>query len=447
MNNSLDTHIVLKQQLILSQKVMDELKILQMSDLELKQFIDTCLEANPILELEETYADKFEELFEKEKVVAFDISDKGPIADDESYNRDFTCYTKTPFTLKEHLRLQIGEIKLQNDIHALASYIIENIDTYGYLAVSANRIATELNVPNIKIDEALRVVHTLEPAGVGARDLKECILLQLARSSSMNPTVKIIVNDYLEQLGLRKYKEIAKLCGLNQEQVKRIHDLIKHTDPKPGLKYHSSSGDLVLPELFLRLENGTYIVEFINDYDVHLTISDYYKKLYKESSGEVKEFLNSKFSEASRIIEGIRKRKMTILNIASFIVQHQTEFFEKGKLFIKPLTMKAVADALVLHESTISRTVNNKFIQTPSGMFELKYFFSAKLMSENTAISSEAIKSAVSQIVLEEDKTRPFTDEGIRRVLLTKGFVVKRRTIAKYRKELSILSSNLRKRF
>lgn len=445
MNTGLGTQISQSQQLTLTPKMVEELKILQMSNIELMQYINSQLNENPLLEIED------------EDPVDFELPDDETAEEDVDENeygqlvqgKDFTEYSRSPLTLRQHLLLQIGELRISTEARKIAFYLIESIDDNGYLGSSIRDVSYVLGVSVKEVKNALNVVQKLEPAGIGARNLKECILLQLNRKGQLNDPIKIVVTNYLELLAAKKYKSISEKLGLPLEQIVDIHQKIKCTSPKPGLKFSdNSAAGYIQPELVAKLIDGKFTVMFNNDTTQNLKVSKYYKKLIKneESSNEAKKYIKLKISKAIEIINAIEQRKRTVLNVASCIIEFQEDFLRKGHMFLRPLTLKMVADKVGLHESTISRTVNEKYIETPKGIFELKFFFSSQLdTASRIGIAANAVKKAIKDIVQNEDKKSPLSDEQIRKILEKNNIQAARRTVAKYREKLSILPAKIRK--
>lgn len=456
MNTFLGNELVLKQQLALTPKMVEELKILQMSDLDLVQYINRQIIENPLLEAEIAELPQ-EEVFgnAEEKSEAADSYDLegGEVKDYYSYDTnadrdDFTEFSSRPLTLREHLTSQLQEIDIHTSLKRPCKYIIECIDDDGYLNCGIESIASVLKISKDTAKKALKVIQSLEPSGVGARCLKETLLLQLNRKNQLTEAAKNIITNYLEQLAQRKYGEISCKTGLTRDEIVNIHGTIKGLDPRPGRMYSNTGAiEHIVPELELKEIDGEYIVTFSNEKIYNIRISDYYKRLIgsEKSSSETNRYLRGKLAKAKEVIWAIEQRKQTILNVASCIIGLQTEFFKKGHQHLKPLKMKAVADMVGIHESTVSRTVNCKFIQTPRGIFELKFFFSSKSDSTNEGISANGVKKLVSDIVDKENKLVPYSDEQIRKELEKSGIRIARRTVAKYREMLNILPVAMRK--
>lgn len=445
MNTELGNHISQSQQMTLTPKMVEELKVLQMTNVELLQYIEAQLNENPLLETEDDVPADYELEETEVSEVDLDVSDY----EGQVQKKDFTEYSSKALTLRQHLVLQVRELRIDYSIRKVIFYLIETINDEGYLDTSITDASHILSVTTDKIRKALKILQKLEPAGVGARNLKECILLQLRRRGQLNDTIKVVVMDFLEMLAEKKFKTISQKLGLSLEQVEDIQQKIKSTDPKPGLKYtENPPADYIQPELVAKLIDGKFIVLFNNDSDLNLKVSDYYKRLIKneESSNETKKYIKSRISKAMEIINAIEQRKRTVLNVASSIIEYQEDFLRKGHMFLKPLTLKMVADKVGLHESTISRTVNKKYIDTPRGVFELKYFFSAQLDSQNErGISANGVKKIIYDMIKNEDKSNPLSDEQMKKSLIEQGISIARRTIAKYRGELGILPASQRK--
>lgn len=441
MSTFIGNDLTQNQQIGLTPKMIEELKVLQMSNTDLLQYINEQLIENPLLEMEDDDSDILDSIE--------DTSENDDNEIDKSLEKlEFTEYTSRPVTLREYLSSQIGELKIPLSYRRTALYLIENIDEEGYLPLDIKNIVLKLNFSAKMVKGALKSIQGLEPAGVGARNLKECILIQLYRKGILTESIKDIVVNYLQLLADRKYNEISKKTGLSTEQVAEAHGMIKKLNPKPGQVFKVNYGNQYInPELVVKELDGKYTVIFMNDSFSNLRVCEYYKKIVNSnnSSKEVSKFVRAKLSKALEIINSIEQRKRTILSVSGYIIEYQMEFLRKGHMFLKPLTMKMVADMVGIHESTVSRTVNEKYIETPRGTFELKFFFSSKVDSNScTSIAANAVKSIIKGIVQNEDKKKPLSDEQIKKLLEVDGVRVARRTIAKYREELHILPSNLR---
>lgn len=445
MNTSIGNQLEQKQNIMLTPKMMEELKILQMPNAELAQYIEEALVDNPMLESERD--DAWVGVFLKNRHDDR-LSDEDLISEDGLEERDFTEYTPAQISLKQFLISQLGEIKLNDQHKLIAQYLIENIADDGYLMGSLVETALKLKVPLTRAKEALMIIQSFEPSGVGARSLKECILLQLKRKKLLDDINKKIVINYLDLLAARKYREVAKILDTSKENIEKVHKLIKSLDPKPGYKFQCFHVGHIIPELEVKDVSGIYAVIFHDEYIPAVRINKYYKELLTKDNRntEVYKYVKSILEKALDFIHAIEQRKKTILSIANYIVEYHNDFFRDGYASMKPLTLKTAADAVGVHESTVSRTVNNKYIQTPRGIFELKYFFSSQADSINIAgISSNGAKKLILNIIKNEDRSNPLSDEQIKKQLEMQGISIARRTVAKYRGELSILPASQRK--
>ena len=351
-------------------------------------------------------------------------------------------------SLSEFLVEQLRESELNDEQRALGETLIGNIDDYGYLKASVEEIAAAANVPVEKIAEVLAVIQQFEPAGVGCRDLRECLLLQLERDGKQETLEYRIVRDFMDALGKRRIPEIAR--GTNQpvETVQDALGRIARLEPRPGRAYLPDNDQYVLPEVFVQRSGDDFVVTTNNEQIPHLRISNVYKDLMSqgENSAEVKNYIREKIRAGKFLIKSLHQRQQTIANIAKEIVKRQREFMEKGVAHLKPLTMVQVAEVVGVHETTVSRAVSGKYIETPQGTFEMKYFFTAGLQTDSGAgVSNTSVKDMISEIFKGEDPSRPLSDQEVVKMLKDKGIVIARRTVAKYRGELNILPSNLRK--
>lgn len=442
-NEQLQNH-----QLALTPKMVEELKILQMSNMDLLQFIDEQLVENPLLEMDEegeTVDGELDDVNSDEN--EYEVGYRR--AHTVSENRDFTEYTSVPTSLKEHLISQIGELRISHTCRILALYLIEYIDDNGYITTGLDTISQKIKVSADALKTALKVVQDLEPVGIGARNLKECLLIQLNKKGLVDENIKKIIVKHLKLLGERKYKDLSQITGLSQEQVIDIHNVIKKLNVKPGQAFNTGDGcRYIIPELEVREIDHRFEVYFVNGCVLNLRISDAYKRMLAggQSSKDTKRFIRERLTKGKELINAIEQRERTILKVANYIMEYQHEFLRHRYKYLKPLTMKMAADSLGLHESTISRTVNQKYIQTPWGAFELKFFFSSGFDSKTASdISGNAIKKLIKAIIQKEDKKHPYSDESIKKLLWDEGIDVARRTIAKYRIDLNIPSAKLRR--
>lgn len=481
----------LSQQQVLSPQQQQSLAILQAPILELRALIEQELEQNPVLEevpttqTDETNiplikkddptepppdvyydsaiekpgnqpVDDFQAEFErlvkldqewKEHFSEINVPLRTPDVDEEKRQFMFDSITSET-SLSEFLMEQVRLSDLPRDKWQIAEMIIGNIDENGYLKATIDELAFTTNIPAEQIEEVLKVIQTFHPPGVGARDLRECLLIQLEQAGRKDSLEYKIVQDHLEALAKRKFPEIAKKLNVEIEDVQEAAERISRLEPKPGRIFLPDNDIYVVPEVFVQKVGDEFVVTLNNDYIPHLRISNIYKDLMADpnASPQDKEYIRAKINAGKNFIKSIHHRQQTILNIAKEIVNRQREFMEKGVAYLKPMTMAEIARAVGVHETTVSRTVSGKYMQTPQGIFEMKYFFSSGVQSYNgTQVSNKSVKEMIAELFKKEDPTNPLSDQDIVKILAEKGIVIARRTVAKYRSELKILPSNLRK--
>ncbi|MDR1953535.1 MAG: RNA polymerase factor sigma-54 [Clostridiales Family XIII bacterium] len=465
-----------KQTLVMTPELIQAIQILQYNAQELDAYIEEQLLTNPILEID-TERTAREEKGEDEHVEEppakskadddFDWSEylKEREYDDISYRHmepsgghtwdgneyTFEQFTSKEITLSEHLMFQLQFTELSGSRRQIGKYIIESLDRNGYLTQTAEEIAAQLRVPVEKVEQVVSVIQTFEPVGVCASDLRECLLIQLEARGKNDGKTRLIVESHLEDLAANRLGLIAKCVGSSVHEVQEIADMIKGLEPKPGRPF-SSGTDMkyIIPDVNLEKIGDEYVVS-VNDAAIpRLLISPYYRKILssaKKDSG-ISQFLTSRLNSALWLIKSIEQRSQTIYNVVKAVVNHQINFFDKGEKYLKPLTLKKIADDVGIHESTVSRSISGKYMQTPRGVFEIKYFFTSGV-SDGSAegMASGSIKALIREIVAAEDPSSPLSDQVIAERLRAKGIEISRRTIAKYRDEMGILSSSKRRRY
>ncbi len=370
--------------------------------------------------------------------------------------------------LDDHLRDQISLLELTPRQLLLADEFAGNINEDGYLTCStveildginevvaraAEREGFEGDLPMYTADEAdamLQIIQTLDPAGVGARDLRECLLLQLRDLKHEGTLEYRLVSEAFDELIAHRWSEISKKFGINAQEVQTAADAVAKLDPKPGLRYSNASDGYIVPDLVVEKIDGDYRV-FVNDGNLpRLKLSKAYQDIARDKKkfdGESKEFISSKLNSANWMIQAIEQRRQTMLKVMHYIIDRQRDFFEKGVQFLKPLTLREVAEVISMHESTVSRVTNEKFVQTPRGVLPLKYFFSSGLSTTGGEdVSARGIKDQIEKLVISEDPKNPLTDQAIVNILRDTGVNIARRTVAKYRDQLGVLSARMRKR-
>lgn len=442
------------QKLSLTPELIQSIQILQLSNFDLIEYVKSELVENPILEnaksLDETQPIDIQEKlresdFEAERFRQFEYS-----ADDEE-DHTYEQYVSRDETLTDHLLLQLSLSKIKSDEAAIGRYIIEAIDDNGYLTMSLEEVAEALGEDIEKVDHVLDVIQNFDPVGVGARDLRECLVIQLSARGMLTEEIEYVIYNMLEELANKKFAVIAKQLGLKKEDVQELSDLIKTLDPKPGRAYGSGKEtNYIVPDIILENHHGEFELSSNFKSSPKLRVSSYYDKLVQEAAhdGELKKYINEKFNSAVWLIKSIEQRRKTIYDVSEAIFKHQEEFFQKGEKYLKPLTLRQIAEELGIHESTVSRTINGKYIQSPRGIYELKYFFSTGISTgDGGSVSSSSIKSVIKDLIKSEDEKKPYSDQEIADILKRRDIEISRRTVAKYRENLGILSSSKRKRF
>jgi len=446
------------QKLVMTPQLKQAITVLQLNSLELDQYVKEQMESNPVLEVTEETVKPLKD--EKEQ----DINWKEYIEDHDNrhyapnpYNPDreefsYENIISKEATLQEHLLFQFHLTSVEGKYNEIGEFIINNLDENGYLTISTDILAKDLNEEPHMVEGILKIIQTFDPSGVGARDIQESLLIQLKNLNIKEPIVYLVVEHYLEMVGSNKYPEIAKELRIPVQQVQEICDFIRSLEPKPGRQFITNQNKYIVPDVIVRKIQNEYVVVYNDSSVPRLYIRDDYRKMVLSGDniqcGDTKKYLNDKLNAAVWLIKNIEQRKQTIYRVVENIIEKQKDFFEHGKKFLKPLTLKEVAEELEVHESTVSRATNGKYVQTPAGTFELKFFFSSGVnVSGGESLSSNSIKDYIKELINEEDPKKPLSDEKITKYLQNKGISISRRTVAKYRDNLRILSSSKRKRY
>jgi RNA polymerase sigma-54 factor len=490
----------LTQSMVLAPQLQQSLALLQAPMLELKALVEQELQQNPVLEevegseielpdkpmedvgdtsdaaaaadpseraddaptevdfdkAEAAPADDFQEEFDKLVQQEQDWRDtfsqaNSPIrqTSEDEERRQFMFDSLTAGTsFTQMLMDQARESDLTPEQQGLAELIIGNIDEYGYLKATVEELATSNNLPADKIAEVLAAIQTFDPPGVGATDLRQCLMLQLERKGQQESLEYRIIRDYMEALGKRRIPEIARGTGCDVDEVQESLAYIARLEPRPGRAFLPDTQQYVAPEVFVTKVGEEFTVATNNDNVPHLRISNVYKDLMSQGgdNAEVKNYIREKIRAGKFLIKSLHQRQQTISNIGKEIVKRQREFMEKGVAHLRPMTMAQVADVVGVHETTVSRAVSGKYIETPQGIFEMKFFFTAGLQTASGAgVSNTSVKDMVAELFKAENSSKPLSDQEVVKMLGEKGINIARRTVAKYRDELNILPSNLRK--
>jgi RNA polymerase sigma-54 factor len=465
----------MRQELKINPRLYQAMDLLYMPLLDLQAHLKLEVLVNPFLEFTEMAEEEIPEEAQEEEededevdweeilLNGFDAGGRRSQYEDKEH------YMPTPAAppdLWEHLREQLNLLKLGPREFALGEEIIGNIDREGFLACSLEEVVGAANTwlaesePELwaemepfTLDEAesvLGIIQGFYPSGVGARDLQETLLIQLRDRGEDDTLAYRIIHDHFEQLVNHRWSELSKEHGISPRDVQSAADSISKLDPKPGLKYADMSDNYVIPDLSVERVDGEYFV-FHNDSSLpRLKLSRSYREVAQDRNqfqGENKAFIAKKLNSAQWMIQAIEQRRQTMLKVMSFIVDRQREFFEKGVEHLRPLTLREVAEHIDMHESTVSRVTNDKYVQTPRGVLPLKFFFSSGLSTDyGEDVSARGIRARIQKLVADEDSQKPLTDQAIVDVLKREGVQIARRTVAKYRDQLGILSARMRKR-
>jgi RNA polymerase sigma-54 factor len=457
----------LSQQQVLAPQLQQSLQILQVPMLELRNLIQQELEGNPTLEMEQTEptiedkqreAEEFDAEFERlakldeewRDYMAQSSGYSHRSAEDEERRQFFFDSLVKEETLQQHLLEQVQSSDLPDADRTLAELIIGNVDDHGFLQTKPEDIANNTGMDVVDITRVLELVQTFHPVGVAARDLRECLLIQLKRLGKEQSLEYRIVDRFLEDLGKRRFPEIARRLNTTAEQVQRAANFIATLDPKPGQIFTSDPNNYVLPDVTVEKIGTDWQISLNGDQIPHLRISNTYKDLMssERSKDDVREYIREKIRSGKFLIKSIHQRQQTISNIAHRIVDRQREFLDLGPAALKPMTMVQIADEVGVHETTVSRAISGKYISTPHGVFEMKYFFTPGYQTaDGAAMSNTSVKGIIAEMVKDEDPKNPLSDKEIVEMLSKKGIPIARRTVAKYRSELGILPSNMRKTY
>lgn len=427
-----------QQKLVMTPGMLQSLNILRFTTGELNELIKKELMDNPALE---QYADEYMDK-------SMSVTQKDVNLEEDNYEK----YVSQGETLQDYLRLQLTvAVKSKRD-REVGEFIIESLDDNGYMTFSVKEIAEKMSVDLENAQKILKIVQTFDPPGVAAVDVRDCLLRQLKTEGDTESLAKKILLNHIEDVAGNRLSAIAEKLDAQLDEVQQAVDLIKSLNPHPGSTYESRrTVEYIVPDIFVTEdENGLLIVEDNRKSTPTLMVSSYYKRIYQEAEDkdEIKEYLHQKLESAAALIRSIEQRRNTILKISEQIVDFQQEFFKKGEKHLKPMKLNDVAEALDIHQSTVSRTVNGKYLQCSRGIFELKYFFTSKICGQKSGdVSSGSIKAYIKEIIAGENSNKPYSDEKILDILKEKGFKLSRRTVAKYRDEMGIPSSSKRKRY
>lgn len=447
----LDMGLNLKQvqKLLMTPQLKQAIEILQLNSYELNELITSELETNPMLEAYEDKEDIIEIYRELNK--NSDLDKYNYSADDEERDDlSFENMVSTDTSLTDHLLFQLHITPLTKKIKEICKVIIYDLDSNGYLNDDIKKLSEDYNYSQEDVLTALNVVQSFDPPGIAARNLTECLMLQLKSKNMYNGVIKEIVENYLNEIADNKLSFIAKKLNVDIKEVQNAVDEIKKLNPRPGGSF-SSYNDIkyVVPDAYIKKIDGDYVVLINESLYPGLRINKSYENILTATDDDsTKKYLSNKIQSAMWLIKSIESRRDTLYKVLSAIVKEQRSFFDREQKYIKPMNLKKIAEAVGVHESTVSRAVNGKYVDTPLGIFEIKYFFQSGIgNSDGEMFSQEMIKEMIKQLISEEDPQDTLSDQKIAEILSLKGVTISRRTVAKYREEMNIPSSSKRKRY
>lgn len=477
----------LSQQLIMTPQLQQAIKLLQLSRLEMVDMINQEMEENPLLEeisgSEEIVEESLSEsdtlrTLETEEIKSVDhavevtgegdgredfdwnsyLEDYGPMgvtyqrADEEGASWD-NLLTRTP-SLTDHLMWQLKFLPLSDAEMLVGEQIICNLDQNGYLQTTVEEIAVQEQVEANVVESVLEKVQSFDPPGIAARDLTECLLIQARLLGDANPLVEKIIRDHLKDLETKNYTQITRKLKVTIDDVLQAVMVISNMDPKPGSIYQEEKVQTIIPDVFVYKTGDEYKVILNDDGMPRLRISNFYKEIMAGVDGSKeadtgKKYIKERVQSATWLIKSIQQRQKTIYRVTESIVNYQRNFFDKGINYLRPLVLRDIAMDVEMHESTISRVVTNKYMQSPAGLFELKYFFSSGISKNDGGenIASKSVKEEIKKVISEEDHKKPLSDSEIVELLALSGINIARRTVAKYREMMHILPSSRRKKY
>lgn len=449
-----------RMKLMMTPELHQAIQVLQFSAVDLIQYIQDQVIENPVLELEGLEVGREEmnsSLLRAESLREWanylrknnDTGKSYSPANEENNPLDWLA-TKQE-SLIDILEHQLGEIPIDDQVRKVCLFLIGNLDEQGYLRIDFSHVCKRFTISEEKVEHCLQLIQSLDPPGIGARSLEECLRLQLLKMEEMDPVALNIVDRFLSDIAAGRYNKVAKRMGCDVSRIQKAVDRIKKLNPRPGLAYTAELPRYVYPDVIVERVGDNYTVGVNDKYMPRLSIrSDYEQMLYRMDEGarQAANFLKSRFQSAIWLMRSIEQRKHTLYRVSSAIVDQQRAFFDHGISKLKPLTLRQIAEQLDLHESTVSRATQHKYIQTPLGLFPFRFFFPSGVSTQfGGNASAKSVKRQMKQIIDEEDKRKPLSDQRIADLLHAKGVRISRRTVAKYREEMGIGSSSLRRRY
>ncbi|EFP9403215.1 RNA polymerase factor sigma-54 [Shigella flexneri] len=466
----------LSQQLAMTPQLQQAIRLLQLSTLELQQELQQALESNPLLEQIDTHEEiDTRETQDSETLDTADALEQKEMPEelplDASWDTIYTAGTpsgtsgdyiddelpvyqgETTQTLQDYLMWQVELTPFSDTDRAIATSIVDAVDETGYLTVPLEDILESMGDEEIDIDEVeavLKRIQRFDPVGVAAKDLRDCLLIQLSQFDKTTPWLeeaRLIISDHLDLLANHDFRTLMRVTRLKEDVLKEAVNLIQSLDPRPGQSIQTGEPEYVIPDVLVRKHNGHWTVELNSDSIPRLQINQHYASMCNNARNDGdSQFIRSNLQDAKWLIKSLESRNDTLLRVSRCIVEQQQAFFEQGKEYMKPMVLADIAQAVEMHESTISRVTTQKYLHSPRGIFELKYFFSSHVNTEGGGeASSTAIRALVKKLIAAENPAKPLSDSKLTSLLSEQGIMVARRTVAKYRESLSIPPSNQRK--
>ena len=466
----------LSQQLAMTPQLQQAIRLLQLSTLELQQELQQALESNPLLEQIDTHEEiDTRETQDSETLDTADALEQKEMPEelplDASWDTIYTAGTpsgtsgdyiddelpvyqgETTQTLQDYLMWQVELTPFSDTDRAIATSIVDAVDDTGYLTVPLEDILESMGDEEIDIDEVeavLKRIQRFDPVGVAAKDLRDCLLIQLSQFDKTTPWLeeaRLIISDHLDLLANHDFRTLIRVTRLKEDVLKEAVNLIQSLDPRPGQSIQTGEPEYVIPDVLVRKHNGHWTVELNSDSIPRLQINQHYASMCNNArNDDDSQFIRSNLQDAKWLIKSLESRNDTLLRVSRCIVEQQQAFFEQGEEYMKPMVLADIAQAVEMHESTISRVTTQKYLHSPRGIFELKYFFSSHVNTEGGGeASSTAIRALVKKLIAAENPAKPLSDSKLTSLLSEQGIMVARRTVAKYRESLSIPPSNQRK--
>ena len=466
----------LSQQLAMTPQLQQAIRLLQLSTLELQQELQQALESNPLLEQIDTHEEiDTRETQDSETLDTADALEQKEMPEelplDASWDTIYTAGTpsgtsgdyiddelpvyqgETTQTLQDYLMWQVELTPFSDTDRAIATSIVDAVDDTGYLTVPLEDILESMGDEEIDIDEVeavLKRIQRFDPVGVAAKDLRDCLLIQLSQFDKTTPWLeeaRLIISDHLDLLANHDFRTLMRVTRLKEDVLKEAVNLIQSLDPRPGQSIQTGEPEYVIPDVLVRKHNGHWTVELNSDSIPRLQINQHYASMCNNARNDGdSQFIRSNLQDAKWLIKSLESRNDTLLRVSRCIVEQQQDFFEQGEEYMKPMVLADIAQAVEMHESTISRVTTQKYLHSPRGIFELKYFFSSHVNTEGGGeASSTAIRALVKKLIAAENPAKPLSDSKLTSLLSEQGIMVARRTVAKYRESLSIPPSNQRK--